>query len=323
MSTVSDLDTWRLFFKVVAKGSIAKVAEEMRIEPSSISRRLNKLESELGTDLFQRRGKNLVLTAAGSLAFSRMRRVVFDAASVFKDLQDVHHNEQKHITIVAPIGFSEEIISQALGEYIDMDSTVSFSLRSLGYLELISPDSFSNFDVVITPVQVNISTRDYKLICGLENLLVATPEYLAAQKYPIRSPRDLREHHTFSYYSQGREMNFFLRKGTESFPLHKHSVVRFNHPGAVKNIVLASKGIGLYCPKYFYIKELLKGKVVPVLSDWTLPLQPIYLSRKDRNRIEVERFVNWFCDFIQDLPGLVPPDYEGYWVSDSNDTTVV
>ena len=68
MSTVSDLDTWRLFFKVVAKGSIAKVAEEMRIEPSSISRRLNKLESELGTDLFQRRGKNLVLTAAGSLA---------------------------------------------------------------------------------------------------------------------------------------------------------------------------------------------------------------------------------------------------------------
>ena len=100
MSTVSDLDTWRLFFKVVAKGSIAKVAEEMRIEPSSISRRLNKLESELGTDLFQRRGKNLVLTAAGSLAFSRMRRVVFDAASVFKDLQDVHHNEQKHITIV-------------------------------------------------------------------------------------------------------------------------------------------------------------------------------------------------------------------------------
>ena len=86
MSTVSDLDTWRLFFKIVSRGSIAKVSEEIGVEASSISRRINKLEKDLGVELFRRKGKQLVLTSAGSVAYSRMRRIVFDAASLFKDL---------------------------------------------------------------------------------------------------------------------------------------------------------------------------------------------------------------------------------------------
>ena len=85
MSTVSDLDTWRLFFKIVSRGSIAKVSEEIGVEASSISRRINKLEKDLGVELFRRKGKQLVLTSAGSVAYSRMRRIVFDAASLFKD----------------------------------------------------------------------------------------------------------------------------------------------------------------------------------------------------------------------------------------------
>ena len=58
MSTVSDLDTWRLFFKIVSRGSIAKVSEEIGVEASSISRRINKLEKDLGVELFRRKGKS-------------------------------------------------------------------------------------------------------------------------------------------------------------------------------------------------------------------------------------------------------------------------
>lgn len=72
MSTVSDLDTWRLFFKIVSRGSIAKVSEEIGVEASSISRRINKLEKDLGVELFRRKGKQLVLTSAGSVAYSRI-----------------------------------------------------------------------------------------------------------------------------------------------------------------------------------------------------------------------------------------------------------
>ena len=59
MSTVSDLDTWRLFFKIVSRGSIAKVSEEIGVEASSISRRINKLEKDLGVELFQRKGDHV------------------------------------------------------------------------------------------------------------------------------------------------------------------------------------------------------------------------------------------------------------------------
>ena len=56
MSTVSDLDTWRLFFKIVSRGSIAKVSEEIGVEASSISRRINKLEKDLGVEKRQTAG---------------------------------------------------------------------------------------------------------------------------------------------------------------------------------------------------------------------------------------------------------------------------
>lgn len=58
MSTVSDLDTWRLFFKIVSRGSIAKVSEEIGVEASSISRRINKLEKDLGVELFREKANS-------------------------------------------------------------------------------------------------------------------------------------------------------------------------------------------------------------------------------------------------------------------------
>ena len=139
MSTVSDLDTWRLFFKIVSRGSIAKVSEEIGVEASSISRRINKLEKDLGVELFQRKGKQLVLTSAGSVAYSRMRRIVFDAASLFKDLQVARDNDRDLITIACPIGLSEIIMPIAISKYLEFNPDVSVSMRSLSYVELMTP----------------------------------------------------------------------------------------------------------------------------------------------------------------------------------------
>ena len=212
MSTVSDLDTWRLFFKIVSRGSIAKVSEEIGVEASSISRRINKLEKDLGVELFRRKGKQLVLTSAGSVAYSRMRRIVFDAASLFKDLQVARDNDRDLITIACPIGLSEIITS---------------------------------YDVMLSVTPLNIPTRDSKLIAGISFMLAATPQYLNSLKYPIRSPRDLSQHPIFSFFSRNRERNMVLRKGSDYFPLHFHAHMRLNNPGGIKQVVMRSKGIGV------------------------------------------------------------------------------
>ena len=64
-----DLET---LMQVVHLGSFAAAAREQNVDPSSVSRAVSALESELGTRLFARNTRHLALTEAGSLFTERL-----------------------------------------------------------------------------------------------------------------------------------------------------------------------------------------------------------------------------------------------------------
>src|SRR5437762_10389902 len=59
-----------LYFWVVARqGSIVRASAELRLAHPTISGQIHRLEEVLGEKLFARRGRHLVLTEAGRIAF--------------------------------------------------------------------------------------------------------------------------------------------------------------------------------------------------------------------------------------------------------------
>src|ERR1700747_922810 len=60
----------RYFWTVARRGSVRKAAEELRVSQPSISAQLGLLEEALGEKLFQRSGRNLVLSEMGQLVLS-------------------------------------------------------------------------------------------------------------------------------------------------------------------------------------------------------------------------------------------------------------
>lgn len=59
-----------LYFWTVAKeGTVARAADRLQLTQPTISSQLKRLEKRLGAKLFQRRGRNLVLTETGKVAF--------------------------------------------------------------------------------------------------------------------------------------------------------------------------------------------------------------------------------------------------------------
>lgn len=59
-----------LYFWVVAKqGSIVRASTELQLAPPTISAQIHRLEESLSDKLFKRRGRQLVLTEAGRVAF--------------------------------------------------------------------------------------------------------------------------------------------------------------------------------------------------------------------------------------------------------------
>jgi DNA-binding transcriptional LysR family regulator len=63
------LEDMRLFAMVVEHTSLNKAAERLNVTQPALSRRIARLERELGIDLFRRIGKRLELTAAGQLTY--------------------------------------------------------------------------------------------------------------------------------------------------------------------------------------------------------------------------------------------------------------
>ena len=77
-----DVDSVRIFIDVMRQGSFAAVARQRDMDPSSISRSIAGLESELGFRLFQRTTRKLAPTEAGHEYFERVQPLVgeFDRA---------------------------------------------------------------------------------------------------------------------------------------------------------------------------------------------------------------------------------------------------
>jgi LysR family transcriptional activator of nhaA len=57
------------FWTVAREGTIAKAGETLLLAPPTISEQIRSLEESLGVRLFQKQGRNLILTDAGRVAF--------------------------------------------------------------------------------------------------------------------------------------------------------------------------------------------------------------------------------------------------------------
>ena len=65
----------RLFRAVARVGTLTGAAQAMNLSQSAVSTQLRTLETSLGHDLFERRGRGLVLTEAGRIALDHAETI--------------------------------------------------------------------------------------------------------------------------------------------------------------------------------------------------------------------------------------------------------
>jgi len=79
-----DLDTLRTFSLAHDLAGLAQAAEHLGRTPSAISLQMKRLQDDLGTSLFRKRGRGVALTEAGEVALSYARRIL----ALHDELQD-------------------------------------------------------------------------------------------------------------------------------------------------------------------------------------------------------------------------------------------
>lgn len=147
MSTIN-LHHLRLFRAVARDGTLTGAARALNISQSAVSTQIKALEGALGHDLFERAGRNLVLTEAGRIALDHAEEIFRAADDLAATLRSAG-SRRKALRIGALATLSRNFQIAFLEPVIGRDD-VEVVLRSGAQPDLLRALEAMAVDVVLT-----------------------------------------------------------------------------------------------------------------------------------------------------------------------------
>jgi LysR family transcriptional activator of nhaA len=138
----------RLFRATAREGTLTAAAKALNISQSAVSTQIKALEADLGHDLFERRGRNLVLTEAGRIALDYAEQIFRASEQLTATFRSVGE-QRKVLRIGALATLSRNFQMQFLQPLIRRDD-VEVVLRSGPQGTLLRALDALSLDVVLT-----------------------------------------------------------------------------------------------------------------------------------------------------------------------------
>jgi DNA-binding transcriptional LysR family regulator len=123
-----DWDNVRVFLGVARSGQFIVAAKTLRLDHSTVSRRVAALESSLGAKLFERRTSGVALTSAGErfLICAEQMESAFLLART--EIGDIEVELTGAVRIGAPDGFSTYYLAGAMREFLERHPGIRIQL---------------------------------------------------------------------------------------------------------------------------------------------------------------------------------------------------
>jgi LysR family transcriptional regulator, transcriptional activator of nhaA len=158
-----------LYFWVVAReGTIARACDQLHLTQPSISKQLRQLERSVGEKLFQRVGRNLVLTETGQLVF----RYADEIFSLGRELSDTLQGKPSRERLKLRVGIADVvpklIAYRVLEPALHLPERVQLICDERGLVDLLRELAEHRLDLVLSdsPLPPTSGTRAYNHLLG-------------------------------------------------------------------------------------------------------------------------------------------------------------
>lgn len=137
----------RYFWAVAHEGNLTRAAADLGVSQSALSVQIQKLEAQLGHDLFERRGRELVLTEAGAIALDHADAIFAAGRELIETLKGAGSRRVLRVGAIATLSrnFQLEFLRPLLGRD---DVEVVLASGALG--ELLARLEAHRIDVLLT-----------------------------------------------------------------------------------------------------------------------------------------------------------------------------
>lgn len=261
------LDAIRLFLSVVKNGNLSKVAKEEGAAVSSISRKIDLLETELGCKLFHRTSRQIVLTDAGEQFLPRARNMLLELEEAKQTLSALNADPKGLLTVTAPASFGRLHVAPAIMTFLKRYPLMEVELNISD--EIIDLSS-RRIDVAIRISALPDSDLVATRLAPFRRIVCASPDYLTRHGTP-QTPEDLLQHNCLSAAFTQTVPGLWCFTGVnKNASLPVQGSFRSNDTNSLLLAALAGIGI-VHLASWLVSDHIVTGQLVPLFTDLSVP----------------------------------------------------
>jgi DNA-binding transcriptional LysR family regulator len=263
------LEDLRTFVEVADAGGVSPGARRLGLSKSIVSRRLVRLERELGVQLLSRTTRGAALTEAGATFREHAARVAAELDAAQQAISP-EGDVRGLLRIASPLSFGPTHLGPVLAELARRHPLLhvhaSYSDR---FVDLVD----EGFDAAVRLGYLADSSLVARRICTLHGKFVASPGYVAKHGAP-QTPDDLLSHEALM---QGTESWRFVNRG-KTITLSPRGRFKADNGEALLAAALAGLGVAAL-PDFMIDAHVASGALTPVLTDYPPPEAGLFVLR--------------------------------------------
>jgi DNA-binding transcriptional LysR family regulator len=266
-NTALDIEELQTFVEVANAGGVSPAALRLGVSKSIVSRRLARLEAELGVQLLARSTRGAALTEAGATFREYAARVCAEM-DVAREVILPAGPLRGRLRVAAPLSFGPTHFAPLLAEMARRHDQLSIqTCYTDRFVDLIA----EGFDCAIRVGYLPDSNLIARCIGPIEGQLVASPNYISANGAPER-PEEIILHQALM---QGTEAWQFL-DGDRVISVRPQG--RFKADNGLALVTAAAAGLGIaYLPNCLTHDSLVSGALVPIMKRYPPPAAGAYM----------------------------------------------
>lgn len=251
------------FVRVVETGAFARAAERMGISKSILSRRVARLEEQLGAKLLARTAQGAHPTDIGDAYFARASNILAELDAAQEVVAQQVTQIAGPIRLSAPLSFGTQHLAPALADFAQAHPRVELDIE---LDDSVADLMGGGYDLAIRIGKLADSSLVARRIAPVRAGVFASPAYITEHGRPL-DPRALNGHAQLLYANVAQQWRFKVDGKWEQ--VRGPARMRANSGEALRAAAMAGLGV-VILPTFIAAPAIESGALEPILTDHPL-----------------------------------------------------
>ncbi|MEO8730563.1 MAG: LysR substrate-binding domain-containing protein [Rhodoferax sp.] len=263
------IEELRTFLAVAAAGNFSQVARQQNVAVSSVTRKIDTLETDLSVKLFRRSSRQVLLTDAGEQFAISARRIVAELDDAKDALAELQADPRGVLTVTAPTSFGQRYVMPVAAHFLRQYPQIELELHlSDQWVDLAA----QRVDVAIRVGSLPDSDLVATHLAPMRRLVCASPDYLAQHGTPTQL-QDLALHRCLTTATTPPVGMWSFVGVQAGRPLPVRGPLRTNDIEALQRAAVDGLGI-VHLASWLLCDMLAAGKLVQLFPEASTPPTP-------------------------------------------------